>query len=61
MKTNESLDLSSERQIPLVSPGNYSPVAVYNQDSLGALLLGILALILLVGWMRSEQRNRQLW
>jgi hypothetical protein len=60
METNESLDLSSEGQTPLVSPGTYSPVTIYNQDSLGALILGIFALILLIGWMRSEERNRQL-
>ncbi len=59
METNASLNLSSQRQTPLVSPGTYSPVTVYNHDSLGALILGILALILLIGWMRGEERNRQ--
>jgi len=60
MDSNENLNLPSKEQTPLVSPGNYSPVNVYNQDSLGALILGILALILLIGWMRSEERNRRL-
>ena len=60
METNEDLNLSSEGQTPLVNPGTYSPVTVYNQDSLGALILGILALMLLIGWMRGEESNRQL-
>jgi hypothetical protein len=28
-------------------------------NSLGALLLGILAIILLIGWLKAEARNRQ--
>ncbi len=59
MNTNESLDLSLEGQTPLVSPGT-SGWVVQNHDSLGALILGVLALMLLIGWMRSEERNRQL-
>jgi len=45
---------------PLVSPGNYSPVTVYMEDTLGAIFLGILAVILLIGWRRAESRNRRL-
>ena len=29
-------------------------------DTMGALFLGILAWILLIGWMRAEARNRVL-
>jgi hypothetical protein len=43
---------------PSVSPGNYSPVTVDMIDSLGAIFLGILCVILLIGWIRSEARQR---
>jgi hypothetical protein len=59
MGTNEKLEQSSNEQTPQVSPGTYSPVIVQNYDSLGALFLGIFALVLLIGWMRSEERNRR--
>jgi hypothetical protein len=45
---------------PPVSPGNYSPVTVDMRDTIGAIFLGILAFILLVGWTRAEARNRAL-
>ncbi len=43
---------------PTVKPGNYSPVHIDIDDSLGALFLGILCVILLVGWLKAEARNR---
>lgn len=43
-----------------VSPGNYSPVTVDMKDTLGAIFLGVLSFILLVGWMRAEARIRVL-
>ena len=60
MEPNKGQNLSSNGQTPPVSPGTYSPVTVQNYDSLGALFLGIFALITLVGWIRAEARNRQL-
>lgn len=45
---------------PAVSPGNYSPVTVYVQDSIGALFLGIFAVLFWIGWMRAETRFRAL-
>ncbi len=42
----------------LVIPGNYQPVHL--QDTFGAIFLGIFAVIFLIGWMRSEARNRAL-
>jgi hypothetical protein len=57
MLTNEP---SMEGQTPTVSPGNYSPVTVTMKDSLGAIFLGILAVILLIGWRRAETRYRKL-
>jgi hypothetical protein len=47
-------------QTPAVSPGNYSPVTVYLEDTLGVVFLGILAVILLIGWRRAELRYRAL-
>ena len=49
-----------EDKTPLVNPGNYSPVTVEMKDTIGVIFLGILAWILLIGWTRSEARNRAL-
>jgi hypothetical protein len=57
MLTNEP---ALEGQTPLVGPGNYSPVTVTIKDTLGAVFLGILAMILLIGWQRAETRYRKL-
>jgi hypothetical protein len=58
--TNQDLTSTTEDQTPLVSPGNYSPVTVTVKDTLGTIFLGILAGILLVGWMRAEARYQTL-
>lgn len=34
--------------------GNYSPVTVTNNDTVGALVLGILALVLLIAFLRAR-------
>ncbi len=60
MSTNGNQLPTPEDQTPLVSPGNYSPVTVTITDSFGAIFLGILTGILLVGWIRAEARNRVL-
>lgn len=39
---------------------NYNPVVVTNTDTIGAALLGQLALALLIGLLRSQARNRAL-
>ena len=49
-----------EDKTPVVNPGNYSPVTVDMKDTLGAIFLGLLALIMLIGWTRAEARNRAL-
>jgi hypothetical protein len=59
LKTIEKDDLSSDEKMHQVSPDTYSPVIVQNYGSLGALFPGIFALILLIGWLRSIERNRQ--
>lgn len=60
MLSNKDADPTSENKTPSVSPGNYSPVTVYMEDSIGAVFLGILAVILLIEWMRAEARYRKL-
>lgn len=60
MSTNIDPIQTSQDKTPSVSPGNYSPVTVNMEDSVGAVFLGILAVILLIGWRRAESRNRHL-
>lgn len=60
MLTNEDQNPTFEHQTPTVRPGNYSPVTVHVEDTVGATFLGILAVILLIGWRRAEARNRRL-
>ncbi len=57
MLTNEPL---AAEQTPVVNPGNYSSLTVVMKDSLGAIFLGILAVILLIGWRRAESRYKKL-
>jgi hypothetical protein len=58
MLKNEAPLAGPEDSTPAVSPGNYSPVTVYMHDTVGAIFLGILAGILLIGWIRAEARFR---
>jgi hypothetical protein len=55
MNTEKEKNTSSKMSTPSVSPGTYSPITVYNQDSLGTLIVGLIAIILLFRLMRSEQ------
>jgi hypothetical protein len=58
MLTNEAPRADPEDSTPSISPGNYSPVTVYMHDTLGAIFLGVLSGILLIGWIRAEARFR---
>ena len=60
MSTDEEQVQDEEAKTPSVSPGNYSPVTVNMEDTVGAIFLGILSGILLIGWMRAEARYRAL-
>ena len=60
MVTNKDLIPIVEEKTPIVSPGTYSPVTVHMKDTMGTIFLGILACILLIGWMFAETRNRGL-
>lgn len=54
--TNQAYD----EQMSQVKPGIYNPVTVTVRDSVGTLVLGIISIILLIGWVNAEKRNRQL-
>jgi hypothetical protein len=58
MSTNEGQHPILGEGANLAVPGNYQPV--HFEDTAGVIILGILAGILLVGWMRSEARYRKL-
>lgn len=60
MSANEANISIVEDRTPAVAPGNYSPVTVDMSDTVGAVFLGILAFILLIGWTQAEARNRAL-
>jgi hypothetical protein len=51
---------TTEGLTPAVSPGTYSPVNINVSDSVGALFLGILAVLLLIGWRNAEKRLQRL-
>ena len=57
MPTKEPIT-TMDNNTPQVSPGNYSPVTVTVSDSIGAIVLGTLSIILLIGWTRAEARYR---
>jgi hypothetical protein len=63
----ERMMLTNEEQIPMTDEeasqgythGNNS-VDVNLKDTVGAVFLGILSVILLIGWVRAEARIREL-
>jgi hypothetical protein len=71
MATNGDPLLTKENQISLEKPDTespttfrtqdtFSPVTIIMHNTLGAIFLGTLTIILLIGWMRAEARNRKL-
>lgn len=60
MTATENQELQSEDQSPLAATGPYNPVTVTMQDTWGAIFLGMLSVVLLIGWLLSEKRNRKL-
>ena len=57
MSTNEGHPVIGEGGI-LEIPGNYQ--LYHLEDTVGAIFLGIFAIISLIGWMHSEKRYRKL-
>jgi hypothetical protein len=58
MSTNEEPVSVFETRTPVDISGNYQPIHL--EDTVGAIFLGILAVILLIGWRRAETRYRKL-
>ncbi len=57
MSTNEGDPVLGENAVLEVS-GSYQPIHL--EDTLGAIFLGIFAMISLMGWMYTEARYRKL-
>ena len=61
MSANEGEIQRQEMETPTGGPCVYNPVTVdMNGNSLGAIFLGILSCMLLIGWMRSQERYHAL-
>jgi hypothetical protein len=58
MSTNEEHIPLIDGKTPVDISGNYQPIHL--EDTVGAIFLGILAVILLIGWRRAETRYRKL-
>ncbi len=56
MSTIEEQTPILDGKAPIDISGNYQPIHL--EDTVGAIFLGILALISLVGWVRAEGRYR---
>lgn len=54
------MEQNEPNSTPTVKPGSYSPVNVTVNDSWGAVMLGILSIILLIGWVRAEHQLKVL-
>ena len=50
----------SESESPQRGFSHYNPVKVSSQDTVGAVFLGILALVLLILYLRAQRRNAAL-
>ena len=51
---------NSEGDMPPDRSRSGNSVTVYMEDTLGAIFLGFLSSVLLLGWMRAEARTRRL-
>ena len=60
MLTNEGQVPLMTEEAPQVSTNGNNSVDVNLKDTVGAVFLGILSVILLIGWVRAEARLREL-
>ena len=60
MSTNEEQVPVVDEEVPESRTNGNNSVDVNLKDTVGAVFLGILSVILLIGWMRSEARVRAL-
>ena len=53
---------TAEERTPLVSPGSYQWQfqTLHMEDTVGAIFLGILSVVFLIGWRRTESKYRAL-
>lgn len=58
MESDESQMQNKDNTTPKVSRGIYNPVTVNVHNTVGAIFLGLLSIILLNGWMKCEARQR---
>jgi hypothetical protein len=57
METKQNNHPDEEIITPKVSRGIYNPVTVELHDTVGAIVLGLISIILLIGWIASEMRH----
>lgn len=60
MSTGKDQKHPFEERTPGPQPGVYSPVNVHANETIGSVFLGIVALVLLIAFLRAEARNRRL-
>ena len=58
MAANEDFISPMEGKTSIDISGNYQPI--HMEDTAGAIFLGILSVILLIGWRRAETRYHRL-
>ena len=58
MSASDDPSLAVSERPSLELSGNYQPIHL--EDTVGAIFLGILAVILLIGWRNSEARCHRL-
>ena len=57
---SQELSTPIDEERPEVNTNGHNPVDVNMNDTVGATFLGILSLLLLIGWVCSEARVRKL-
>jgi len=58
MSINEEQISPLQGRVPVDISGNYQPIHL--EDTLGVIFLGLLSILLLIGWRRAETRYRKL-
>jgi hypothetical protein len=56
----QEIEQVEQDSTPTVKPGTYSPVTININDVWGAVMFGILSIVLLIGWMRAEKQIKVL-
>ena len=57
----QTVETPKEKAAPsVVTPSGYSEVTVRQEDTIGAIFLGLVSVILMFAYFRAEARNRGL-